>query len=331
MSTPTHSSLRPAGRSPAPRADQIESLRAFNRFYTRRVGVLVPYPDSGLSLAEVRVLYELAQARGTDEAAPSASALGLELGLDAGYLSRILQGFEARGWLTRARSAQDARRSELRLTQAGRSAFAPLREQARKDAQALLAPLPEPRRARLVDALASVQALLEAPAASDSNDARPSVVLRDPRPGDLGWVVQQHGELYAREYGFNAEFEALVADLVARYVRRHQPEWERCWIAELAGERVGAVFVVRKSKTVAQLRMLILAPAARGHGIGARLTDECLHFARAKGYRKMMLWTNSCLTAARAIYAQRGFQLVKSEAYTGFGQPLVSEIWELVL
>lgn len=327
----TRSPRRPASRNAVPRADQIESLRAFNRFYTRRVGVLAPYPDSGLSLAEVRVLYELAQTRHTSEAAPSASELGLELGLDAGYLSRILQGFETRGWLTRARSAQDARRSELRLTQAGEAAFAPLRAQARKDAQALLAPLPEPRRAQLVDALASVQALLEAPTAPDAASTEPAVVLRDPQPGDLGWVVQQHGEVYAREYGFNAEFEALVADLVAGYVRKHQPEWERCWIAELAGERVGAVFVVRKSKTVAQLRMLILSPAARGHGIGARLTDECLLFARAKGYRKMMLWTNSCLTAARAIYAQRGFQLTKSEAYTGFGQPLVSEIWELRL
>jgi GNAT superfamily N-acetyltransferase len=157
------------------------------------------------------------------------------------------------------------------------------------------------------------------------------LVLRAPRPGDMGWVVQQHGEIYAREYGWNSEFEALVADIVAKYLRKHQPEWERCWIAELDGERVGAAFVVRKSKQVAQLRMLILLPQARGLGLGARLTDECIAFARAKGYRKMVLWTNSCLTAARAIYAKRGFELIESQPYQGFGQPLVSETWALKL
>lgn len=159
----------------------------------------------------------------------------------------------------------------------------------------------------------------------------PVAVLRDPRPGDMGWVVQQHGAIYAREYGWNTEFEALVADIVAQYVRQHQPEWERCWIAELDGERVGSAFVVRKSKTVAQLRMLILTPQARGLGLGARLTDECIAFARGKGYKKMLLWTNSCLGAARGIYAKRGFKLVKSEAYQGFGQSLVGETWELKL
>ncbi len=147
----------------------------------------------------------------------------------------------------------------------------------------------------------------------------------------MGWVVQQHGEIYAREYGWNAEFEALVADIVARYLRRRQPLWERCWIAELDGERVGSVFVVRKSKTVAQLRMLILTPAARGLGLGTRLTDECLDFARSKGYRKIVLWTNSCLDAARHIYASKGFQMIKSEPYHGFGHDLVGETWELKL
>lgn len=155
--------------------------------------------------------------------------------------------------------------------------------------------------------------------------------LREPRPGDMGWVVQQHGEIYAREYGWNSEFEALVADIVAKYMRKHQPEWERCWIAELDGERVGAAFVVRKSRQVAQLRMLILLPQARGLGLGARLTDECIAFARAKGYRKLVLWTNSCLTAARAIYAKRGFELTHSEPYQGFGQTQVSETWALKL
>ena len=157
------------------------------------------------------------------------------------------------------------------------------------------------------------------------------VTLREPQPGDMGWVVQQHGEIYAREYGWNAEFEAMVADIVAGYLRRRQPLWERCWIAELDGERVGSVFVVRKSKTVAQLRMLILTPAARGQGLGTRLTDECLAFARSKGYRKMVLWTNSCLDAARHIYASKGFQRVKSAPYHGFGHDLVGETWELKL
>lgn len=158
---------------------------------------------------------------------------------------------------------------------------------------------------------------------------QPVVTLREPQPDDMGWVVQQHGEIYAREYGWNAEFEALVADIVARYLRHQQPEWERCWMVELDGQRVGSAFVVRKSKQVAQLRMLILVPQARGLGLGARLTDECIAFARSKGYRKMLLWTNSCLTAARAIYAKRGFQLIKSEPYQGFGQSLVGETWEL--
>ncbi len=158
-----------------------------------------------------------------------------------------------------------------------------------------------------------------------------SVNFRSLAPGDLGWVVQQHGEVYAREYGWSEQFEALVADIAAQFVRKFQPEWERCWIAEREGERLGAVFVVRKSRTVAQLRMLILAPSARGLGLGARLTDECISFARAKGYKKMVLWTNSCLTTARHIYARRGFVLVESEPYDGFGRHLTGETWELKL
>jgi len=158
-----------------------------------------------------------------------------------------------------------------------------------------------------------------------------NAVLRDCQPGDMGWVVQQHGEIYAREYGWNAEFEALVADIVAKYLCQQQPQWERCWMAELDGQRVGSVFVVRKSKTVVQLRLLILTPQARGLGLGARLTDECIAFARSKGYKKMVLWTNSCLSMARAIYARRGFKLVKSQPYRGFGQELVGETWELKL
>jgi DNA-binding MarR family transcriptional regulator/GNAT superfamily N-acetyltransferase len=312
----------PATRHHTVPAAHVKALRGFNRFYTQRIGVLTPYLGSELSLTDVRVLYELAHRQ-----QPTATEMGRDLGLDAGYLSRILRRFESRQWLTRLPSASDARQSLLQLTEAGYQAFAPLQQRSRDEAAALLAPLPHAARQELTQALATVQRLLDPAAASP----KPAFVLRDPQPGDMGWVVQQHGEIYAREYGWDSTFEALVAGIVAGYVRDYQPEWERCWIAELGGERVGSVFVVRKSKTVAQLRLLILAPAARGLGLGARLTDECISFARSKGYKKMVLWTNSCLDGARAIYARRGFALVKSEPYTGFGKELVGETWELGL
>ena len=301
----------------------VKAIRQFNRFYTRRIGVLDPYLDSDMSLTEVRVLYELAHRE-----APVASEIGKDLHLDGGYLSRILRRFEDKGWLTRGTDARDARQSLLRLTEAGHSAFAPLQQKSRDEAAALLAPLSTAERSRLIGAMDTVQSLLDPDARTPK---RQTAVLREPAPGDIGWVVQQHGEIYAREYGWNSEFEALVADIAGQFLRKFQPGWERCWIAELDGERVGAVFVVRKSTTTAQLRMLILTPQARGLGLGARLTDECIAFARSKGYRKMVLWTNSCLTAARGIYAARGFKLVKSEAYEGFGQHLVGETWELKL
>jgi DNA-binding MarR family transcriptional regulator/ribosomal protein S18 acetylase RimI-like enzyme len=302
-------------------AAHVKAVRRFNRFYTQRIGVLAPYLGSAFSLTEVRVLYELAH---RDQ--PTASELGRDLALDAGYLSRILRRFESQGWLARTPSPADARQSLLQLTEAGYQVFAPLQQRSRDEAAALLAPLPEPQQEQLTQALATVQRLL-APAAV----ATAAVVLRDPQAGDMGWVVQQHGEVYAREYGWDHSFEALVAGIVAGYMRKHQPAWERCWIAELNGERVGSAFVVRKFKTVAQLRLLILAPQARGQGLGARLTDECLAFARSKGYKKMVLWTNSCLDSARALYARRGFKLVHSEPYTGFGKDLVGETWELRL
>ncbi|MDN4587718.1 MarR family transcriptional regulator [Xenophilus aerolatus] len=300
---------------------QVKAVRRFNRFFTRRIGALDPYLGSELSLTDVRVLYELAHRSGL-----SATVLQRELGVDGGYLSRILKRFEAAGWLRRTPSPTDARQSLLELTEAGHAAFAPLQQKSREEAAALLAPLAPAQRAEAVAAMARLEALLDAPPPSTR-----TVLLRDPVPGDIGWVVQQHGEVYAREYGWNMEFEALVADIAAQFVRKFQREWEKCWIAELDGERVGAIFVVRKSATVAQLRMLILAPQARGLGLGARLTDEAIAFARARGYRKMVLWTNSCLTAARGIYAKRGFVLDKSEAYEGFGQQLVGETWSMRL
>lgn len=314
--------MPPRTASPSVSAAHVKALRSFNRFYTQRIGVLTPYLGSDLSLTDVRVLYELAHRRQT-----TATELGRELSLDAGYLSRILRRFEARQWLTRTPSPADARQSLLQLTEAGHQAFAPLQQRSRDEAAALLAPLAKPAQQQLTQALATVQRLL----APDTSPAPQNVVLRDPQPGDMGWVVQQHGEVYAREYGWDSTFEALVAEIVAGYVRQHQPDWERCWIAEVDGERVGSAFVVRKSKTVAQLRLLILTPQARGLGLGAHLTDECLAFARSKGYKKMVLWTNSCLDSARALYARRGFQLVKSEPYSGFGKDLVGETWELRL
>jgi DNA-binding MarR family transcriptional regulator/GNAT superfamily N-acetyltransferase len=303
-------------------ARHVEALRGFNRFWTRRIGVLDPYLDGELSLTEVRLLYELAH---RDQ--PTATELGRDLGLDAGHLSRLLRRFIERGWLERVPSPADARQNLLRLTKQGHAAFAPMEQRSRDDAAAVLAPLDAPARNRLLGALAHVQQALGGEPATPAR----TVVLRDPRPGDLGWVVQQHGELYAAEYGYTSEFEALVADVAAKYLRDFDPHWEKGWIAELDGERVGAVFVVRKSATVAQLRLLILAPAARGLGLGKRLVDECIAFVRAKGYRKMVLWTNGQLEAARAIYASRGFVRTSTEAMHAYGHDLTAETWELRL
>ncbi|MFM9923359.1 helix-turn-helix domain-containing GNAT family N-acetyltransferase [Variovorax sp. H27-G14] len=301
----------------------VKAIRQFNRFYTRRIGALDPYLGSAMSLTDVRVLYELAHRE-----TAVASEIGRDLGLDAGYMSRILRRFETEGWLTRAPHPRDARQSVLRLTDTGHAAFAPLQQKSRDEAASLLAPLAPAQRQQLVQAMGTMQSLLdpEAPPARQL-----AAVLRDPAPGDIGWVVQQHGEVYAREYGWNSQFEALVAGIASEFLLKFQPEWERCWIAELHGERVGAIFVVRKSPTVAQLRMLILAPGARGLGLGGKLVDECIAFARLKGYKKMVLWTNSCLVAARDIYARRGFKLIESEPHEGYGKSLVGETWELKL
>jgi DNA-binding MarR family transcriptional regulator/GNAT superfamily N-acetyltransferase len=304
----------------APRipAAQVQAVRAFNRFYTQRIGVLKRYLDTDFTLTEVRVLYELAHR-------PPLAARDLvrDLGLDPGYLSRILRRFQDQGWITRTPAPHDARRHLLRLTAAGRATFAPLQQKSREETAALLATVPRPSRPRLIEAMQTVQRLLDPRPA-----AQRRVVLRDLRPGDLGWVVQTHGELYAREYGYDWTFEALVAEIAAQFVRRFDPGREKAWLAEVDGERAGCVFLVRKTDTVAQLRLLILRPEARGLGLGGRLTDECIAFAGAAGYRKIMLWTQSTLTAARAIYQSRGFALKENQPNEAFGQPLVSEVWE---
>ena len=307
---------------PAPVArSQVKALRAFNRFYTQRIGVLQRYLDTDFTLTEVRVLYELAHR-------PPLAARDLvqELSLDAGYLSRILRRFQDQGWVAREPAPHDGRQQLLRLTDQGHAVFAPLQQKSRDEAGALLATLSSAARPRLIGALQTVHRLLDPVAAGERK-----VVLRDPGPGDLGWVVQVHGELYAREYGFDASFEALVADIAARFLRDFDAQREKGWIAEVDGERAGCVFVVRKSATVAQLRLLLVRPEARGLGLGGRLVDQCIAFARACGYRRMMLWTQSNLTAARAIYRSRGFALKDSEDNATFGQQLVSEVWEMKL
>ena len=304
---------------PAPVArSQVKAVRAFNRFYTQRIGVLKRYLDTDFTLTEVRVLYELAHR-------PPLTARDLvrDLELDPGYLSRILRRFEDQDWVARETAPPDARQHLLRLTEAGYAAFAPLQQKSRDETAALLATIAPAARPRLIAALDTVHRLLDPPAAGDRK-----VVLRDPRPGDLGWVVQVHGELYAREYGFDWTFEQLVAEIAAKFIRDFDPQREKAWIAEVDGERAGCVFLVRKSATVAQLRLLIVRPEGRGLGLGGRLTDECIAFARAAGYRRIMLWTQSNLTAARAIYAARGFELKESEPNAAFGQQLVSEVWE---
>ena len=302
-------------------SQHIEAVRRFNRFYTRRIGALQEgLLNTPFSLAEARVLYELAQREQT-----TAKVVGDDLGLDAGYLSRILRRFERNELLERRVSAEDGRQQLIRLTTVGRAAFAELNAASRRDVAGLLRALPKPEQAKLVTALQEVATLLAAP------PVKPAWTVRLHRAGDMGWVVQLHGELYAREYGWNAEFEALVAEIVARFLRRFDAAWERCWIAELDGENVGSVFLVRKSKTVGQLRLLLVDPKARGLGIGKRLVDECIAFGRSVGYRSIVLWTNDVLHAARHIYERAGFELTEEEHHHSFGYDLVGQTWTLRL
>jgi DNA-binding MarR family transcriptional regulator/N-acetylglutamate synthase-like GNAT family acetyltransferase len=299
---------------------RIEAVRRFNRFYTRQIGVLQEgLLRSPFSLTEARVLYELAARPGV-----SASELAADLQLDPGYLSRILRGFGARGLTKRTRSRVDQRQSHLRLTEHGLAAFAPLDRASRSEVGALLGRLSEPRQSDLLRAMGRIEAALGA-------GAELSCTLRRHRPGDIGWVVHRHGVLYAEEYGWDERFEALVAGIVASFVDHYQPARERCWIAEQGGATVGSVFLVEHSPEIAKLRLLLVEPYARGGGIGARLVAECERFAREAGYRKIALWTNSILLAARHIYRKAGYRLVAEEPHHSFGHDLVGETWELLL
>jgi len=301
---------------------RIEAVRAFNRFITRHIGALNEgLLASSFSLTECRILYELAHRPGV-----TASELGRDLALDPGYLSRLLRSFRERGLVTASAAENDARRQELRLTETGDRAFAPLNERSRAEVAAVLAPLAEADQARLIEAMHTIETLI-----GERRPAAPTIVLRPHRPGDMGWIVHRHAALYAREYGFDDGFEALVAEIASNFIRNFDPTCERCWMAERDGEPVGSVSVVRLDETTAKLRLLYVEPSARGLGIGRRLVDEAVAFARAAGYRRMMLWTIDFLTAARKIYEIGGFTLVERTPNHAFGRDMVDETWALDL
>jgi DNA-binding MarR family transcriptional regulator/N-acetylglutamate synthase-like GNAT family acetyltransferase len=303
-------------------AQRVAAVRRFNRFYTARIGVLQEHLlASPFSLTEARVVYELAHHEQV-----TATALAEELSLDAGYLSRILRSFQTRGLIKKRLSRTDGRQSLVSLSERGQAAFATLNAASHREIGSLLDALPAEGQKRLVKAMTAIESLLGA-----QPEHKAPYILRFHRPGDMGWVVQRHGELYAAEYGWDEQFEALVAEIVARFIRRYDPKRERCWIAERDGENVGCVFLVKRSRTVAQLRLLLVEPKARGLGIGRRLVDGCSRFARATGYRKIVLWTNSVLHAARRIYEQVGYRLVEEERHHSFGHDLVGQTWELRL
>jgi DNA-binding MarR family transcriptional regulator/N-acetylglutamate synthase-like GNAT family acetyltransferase len=301
--------------------NHVAAVRRFNRFYTQHIGVLHDgWLDSPFSLTEARVLYEIRERLGA-----TATEIGRDLGLDAGYMSRILRRFNKSGLIRKETSPDDGRQSFLSLTARGEKAFAPLEDRTVRQVGAMLGRLTRPQQDQLVDALQTAEVLM-------SDRLRyEDVVLREPRPGDLGWVVERHAVLYAQEYGWTGSFEGVCARIVADFQAKFDPAAERCWIAEIANQRVGSVFLVRDSDRVARLRLLLVEPSARGVGIGKRLTDECIRFARDCGYERITLWTHSILTAARHIYAEAGFSLTSSEKKHSFGKDVISEYWDLTL
>jgi DNA-binding MarR family transcriptional regulator/predicted N-acetyltransferase YhbS len=314
--------LRPGGPVAGVSAGQVAAVRAFNRFYTRRIGALNEgLLESPFSLTEMRVLYELAHRE-----KPTAGELAAELGVDAGYLSRILATFAAQGLIAREPSTQDGRRRDLSLTEKGRRTFAPFDRASSEEVAAMLAGLGASERRRLVAAMGTIERILT-PRAGEEDAGR--VILREARAGELGWIVHRHGALYAAEYGWGEKFEGLVAKVAADFLTDHDPARERCWVAELGGEIVGSIMLVKKSERVAKLRLLLVEPSARGLGVGRRLVEECVAFARSAGYAKVVLWTNPELDAARHIYEKTGFRLVRTETTHVFGAPQAAQTWEL--
>jgi DNA-binding MarR family transcriptional regulator/GNAT superfamily N-acetyltransferase len=320
--------------------DPIQAIRRFNRFYTRQIGVLNEHLlQSEFSLTEVRVLYELAYRKQV-----TAVELCRDLGLDRGYLSRMLQNFEKQGRIKAASSPEDRRKSFLSLTPKGRKVFAPLEQRSNHEVSAILTRLSPAQQTNLLSAMSEIEGLLSEMSLSQKitpqTDSQRNgslatsapYILRSHSPGDMGWVVQSHGLLYSKEYGYDERFEALVAGIVAEFIEHLDPARERCWIAEKDGANVGSVFLVKKSDSVAKLRLLLVEPSARGLGIGKRLVEECVRFARGAGYKKIMLWTQSELIAARRIYEGAGFQLVEEEKHQSWSRKdLVAETWELKL
>ena len=309
-------------------AERVAAVRRFNRFYTRRIGVLREgQVDSPFSLTELRLLYEFAHWP-SERGKPTASELGQELDLDAGYLSRILRNFRKRGLIAGKASEADGRQVHLWLTAQGEKTFAPLESRTSDEVAAMLGKLSAGQQGKLVGAMEAIEDLL---GGDTSSDRKALYLLRTHQPGDMGSVIHLHGAVYASEYGWGERFEALVAEIAAKFIQDFDPKSERCWIAEKDGEVVGSVFLVRHSKTVAKLRLLVVDPKARGLGLGKRLVEECIRFARQKGYRKIALWTQSVLAAARHIYEEAGFKLVGREPHKSFGVSLVGEEWELKL
>lgn len=303
-------------------SEQVDLVRGFNRFYTRQIGLLregllkTPY-----SLTQARVLYELGTRPGL-----SSTDLVRELDLDPGYVSRLLRAFEKQGLIQRTISKDDRRVSRLAPTAKGRAEFQRLNRRSQAEIDQMLSPMSAPQRRRLADSMTTIRWLLDPPSAGD-----PAFTVRTHKPGDIGWVVARHGALYAQEYGWDGTFEALVAKIAGGFLERFDPQRERCWIAERHGEPIGSVFLVRQSKTVGKLRLLLVEPAARGLGVGSRLVDDCIAFARLAGYRRLTLWTNDVLHAARRIYERAGFRLVREEKHHSFGHDLVGQFWELAL
>jgi DNA-binding MarR family transcriptional regulator/GNAT superfamily N-acetyltransferase len=302
---------------------RVDAVRGFNRFYTRMIGLLHEgMLKSSFSLTEVRLMYEISHRENA-----TASELARDLGLDAGYLSRILASFEKRGLLKRTPSSTDGRQNYLSLTKAGAKAFRPLDEGANEEVAAVLSKLSEAQQARLVDSMRNIEELI----GDKAGTASEPFILRPHRPGDMGWVIHRHGAVYAQEYGWDERFEALVAEIAAKFIREFDPKRERCWIAERDGSIIGSVFLVKQSEETAKLRLLLVEAQARGLGLGKRLVQECIQFAKLSGYRKITLWTQSNLHAAKHIYQRAGFVKVHEEPYDGIGRNLISETWEITL